>query len=75
MSTVTDNTFSTLSGAVVGLENVSYSYSEEESQPEVCLVVTSPSVQCPICTNFTVMIETTDVTAGTLIKFLFQASK
>ena len=55
----------------MGLESINYSYSEDVSQPEVCLIVTSPSVQCPICTDFTVMMESTDITAGKLINWGF----
>ena len=59
--------------AVVGLQQVMYSSSEDTNIIEVCVAVTSPdqSFGCPICGSFGVVIETADSTASeSLMHFL-----
>ena len=51
---------------MVGLERTNYVFPEDTVNPEVCVVVSNPSIQCPINIEFSVMIETTDLTAGNI---------
>ena len=50
--------------AVVGLERTSYTASENVSMVEVCTIVYSPSLPCPIDHPFNVRFSTDDGTAG-----------
>ena len=50
---------------MVGLKRTNYIFPEDTVNPEVCVVVQS-SIQCPINIEFSVMIETTDLTAGNI---------
>ena len=50
--------------AVVGLERPFYTVSEDEGMVEVCAIVTSPDIMCPIEFPFQVNFSTTDGTAG-----------
>ena len=51
--------------AVVGLERINQSVSEDVGVVEVCVVVTSPDIQCPIEFPFNVSLSTADGGAGT----------
>ena len=53
-----------ISAAVVGLEHVQYSVIEEDGVIEVCAVVSSPDIDCPVDFSFEVKFFTVDVTAG-----------
>ena len=53
------------SDAVVGLEKTFYSVSEDDGMLEVCAIVTSPDIGCPIQFPFQVSLSTTDGSAGT----------
>ena len=50
--------------AVVGLEITSYTVSENVGVVEVCTIVYSPSLPCPISHPFEVTFSTVDGTAG-----------
>ena len=50
--------------AEVGLEMTLYTVPEEMGVAEVCVVVTSPVLPCPIEFPFTVILSTNDGTAG-----------
>ena len=50
--------------AVVGLERTSYTVSENVSRVEVCTIVYSPNLPCPIDHPFNVSFSTDDGTAG-----------
>ena len=50
--------------AVFGLERTSYTVSENVGVVEVCSIVYSPSLPCPISHPFEVMFSTDDGTAG-----------
>ena len=50
--------------AVVGLEETFYRVSEEVGFVEVCAIVYSPSVECPIEFPFSVDFSTSDGTAS-----------
>ena len=50
--------------AVVGLEQTFYSTSEDRGSVEVCVVVHLPDIDCPIQFPFTVLLSTTDFSAG-----------
>ena len=50
--------------AVVGLEQTFYSISEHGRAVEVCVVVHMPDIDCPIKFPFTVLLSTTDFSAG-----------
>ena len=59
------------SEAVVGLEKTFHKVSEDVDSVEVCAVVNSPSIDCPIAFPFNVRISTINNTAGILIKSSF----
>ena len=50
--------------AVVGLESTFYSVSEAVGLVEVCAIVFSPTIGCPIAFPFDVSLSTSDDTAG-----------
>ena len=50
--------------AVVGLEKTIYNVSENVGMVEVCVIVYSPTVDCPIEFAFNVSLSTRDGTAG-----------
>ena len=50
--------------AVIRLERAFYTVSEDEGMVEVCAIVTSPDIMCPIEFPFQVNFSTTDGTAG-----------
>ena len=50
--------------AVVGLENTSYTVLESVGVVEVCTIVYSPNLPCPIDHPFNVSFSTDDRTAG-----------
>ena len=52
------------SEAVVGLERTFYSVSEDVGVVEVCAIVYSPTIDCPIAFSFDVSLSTSDNTAG-----------
>ena len=52
------------SEAVVGLERTLYSVSEDVGVVEVCAIVYSPTIDCPIAFSFDVSLSTSDNTAG-----------
>ena len=52
------------SEAVVGLERTLYSVSEDVGVVEVCAIVYSPIIDCPIAFSFNVSLSTSDSTAG-----------
>ena len=55
----------------MGLENTFYEVSEGADSVEVCAVVNSPSIACPITFPFNVSLSTINNTAGMVIKFSF----
>ena len=59
--------FSLTSEAVVGLENTIYSVSENVGVVEVCAIVYSPTIDCPIEIPFDVSLSTSDNTAGIML--------
>ena len=50
--------------AVVGLERTFYSASEAVRMVEVCAIVYSPTIDCPISFPFAASLSTSDNTAG-----------
>ena len=56
-----------ISEAVVGLEKTIYSVSEYVGMVEVCAIVYSPTVDCPIVFPFDVSLSTSENTAGTIL--------
>ena len=50
--------------AVVGLEKTFYQVSEDVGVVEVCAIVYSPAIVCPIKFPFNVTLNTTDDSAG-----------
>ena len=52
------------SEAVVGLERTLYSVSEDVGVVEMCAIVYSPTIACPIAFSFDVSVSTSDNTAG-----------
>lgn len=55
--------------AMVGLERTLYTVSENVGVVEVCAVVFSPDISCPIGFPFIVNIFTSPDTAGKLVRF------
>ena len=55
---------SQIPGVAVGLENIAYQVSENTSVAQACAVVYSPNITCPIESNFTVNLSTSDGSAG-----------
>ena len=53
--------------AVVGLEKTFYSVSEDVGVVEVCAIVYSPTIDCPIAFPFDVGLSTLDNTAGNIL--------
>ena len=49
----------------MGLNQSFYQVSEDVGMVEVCAIVTSPSIDCPIQFPFNISLSTTDGTAGT----------
>ena len=58
----THHTFT--SEAVVGLERTFYSVSEDVGVVEVCAIVYSPTIDCPIAFPFNVSLSTSEGSAG-----------
>ena len=56
--------FTFTSEAVVGLERTFYSVPEDVGVVEVCAIVYSPNIVCPINFPFDVNLSTSDRTAG-----------
>ena len=52
---------------VVGLEKQLFKVNEEDELVEVCVVVDSPSIDCPVKYSFNVSIWTEDGEAGKLV--------
>ena len=52
------------SEAVVGLERTFHEVSEDVGVVEVCAIVYSPTIDCPIAFPFDVSVSTSDNTAG-----------
>ena len=52
------------SGAMVGLERTVYNVLENEGVVEVCAIVESPDIDCPIQFPFNVSLSTRNGTAG-----------
>ena len=50
--------------AVVGLERALYQISEDAGEVEVCAVVYSPNIECPIPFHFDVRLTTGDESSG-----------
>ena len=50
--------------AVVGFEKTLYQFVEEASQTRVCMLVYTPSGDCPIDFDFKVRLSSIDQTAG-----------
>ena len=50
--------------AVVGVERTEQSVSEDVGVVEVCVVVTSPEISCPIQFPFNISLSTADGSAG-----------
>ena len=50
--------------AVVGLERTFYNVSEDMGVVEVCAIVYSPVIECPIQFSFEVQLITSDASAG-----------
>ena len=50
--------------AVVGLEQIFYSVSEDVGVVELCAVVNEPNIDCPIAFPFDVPLSTSDNSAG-----------
>ena len=48
----------------MGLERTLYSVSEDVGVVEVCAIVYSPTIDCPITFSFDVSVSTSDSTAG-----------
>ena len=53
--------------AVVGLERRLYIVSEDVGLVEVCAIVYSPTIDCPIAFPFDVGLSTSDNTAGNIL--------
>ena len=53
-------------GAVVGIEQTHYTVIENVGAVEVCAVVFSPDISCPIEFSFSIQVTVTDRTTGTL---------
>ena len=54
--------------AVVGLEKTFYQVSEDVGVVEVCAIVYSPIITCPVAFPFDVRLSTEDFTAGIVMK-------
>ena len=54
----------------MGLENTIYSVSENVGVVEVCAIVYSPTIDCPIEVPFDVSLSTSDNTAGIMLVFM-----
>ena len=52
---------------MVGLEKILYRVMEDVGVVEVCAIVYSPNIDCPIAFPFDVNISTSDNTAGNII--------
>ena len=62
------------SEAVVGLERMFYQVREDVGVVEVCAIVYSPTIVCPINFPFNVSLSTSDNTAGIfLLKLMFHS--
>ena len=59
--------FTLSSEAVVGLENTFYEVSEDAGSVEVCAIVYSPSIDCPIVFPFNISLSTINNTAGIIL--------
>ena len=57
--------------AMVDLERTVYKVSEDVGAVEVCAVVSSPSIWCPVAVQFEVTLSTGDSSAGTGICIFF----
>ena len=56
--------YTLLAAAVVGLERTFYQVSEDVGVVEVCVIVYSPTDECPIEFPFNVTLNTTDCSTG-----------
>ena len=54
----------------MGLERTFYNVSEDVGVAEVCAIVYSPNITCPIAFPFNVSISTSDNTAGNFLNLL-----
>ena len=52
--------------AVVGVEHTSMSVLETDGVVELCVIVSSPDINCPISFPFEVRLSTSNATAGNL---------
>ena len=52
---------------MVGLEKMFYNVSEDVGVVEVCAIVYSPTIDCPIAFPFNVTLSTGDNTAGNIL--------
>ena len=52
------------SGAVVGLDKTEYQVSEDVGVVEVCAIVHTPNITCPIEFTFHINLSTSDESAG-----------
>ena len=52
----------------MGLEKTFYQVSEDVGVVEVCVIVYSPSITCPVALSFDVILSTEDFTAGIVMK-------
>ena len=55
----------------MGLEKTFYSVSEDDGMLEVCAIVTSPGIGCPIQFPFQVSLSTTDGTDFIVIDIIY----
>ena len=51
-------------GALIGLENTSYTVLEDAGAVEICAVISFPEITCPVSYHFEVVIRTISGTAG-----------
>ena len=56
-------------GAVVGLESTFYDLLEDAGQVQVCTIIYSPKIDCPIAFPFDVILTTINGSAGKKIKY------
>ena len=52
---------------MVGLERTLYIVSEDKDVVEVCAIMYSPTIDCPIAFSFNVTLSTGDNTAGNIL--------
>ena len=61
-------TLSPAVSAIVGLERTFYQVSEDVGVVEVCAIVYSPNITCPIQFAFNINLSTSDGSAGIIIQ-------